>query len=153
MLKVLFLDIDGVLNSQDFFNKRYDLIKDGIHPNYPYTEFDPLSIKELNRILDNTDAKLVVSSSWRHDPNLNNTFKEVGISHDIFDITPYLGNVDRGFEIEKFIKDNNVEVYAILDDDTDMLDSQLTNFFKTNAYSNGLNSEIADKVIEHLNKI
>jgi hypothetical protein len=59
-LKVIFLDVDGVLNSRgkwagcDLAN----LTDSG-------TRIDPLAVARLKRIVDATDAKIVVSSTWR----------------------------------------------------------------------------------------
>jgi len=50
-MKVIFLDFDGVLNSENWYKNRMDLINEGKYErNYPSSEFDPESIKELNRI-------------------------------------------------------------------------------------------------------
>ena len=87
-MKVLFLDVDGVLNHKLFYDN-FDNIQ-LVHNNYPYTEFDPTSISLLNKILSETNAKLVISSSWKVEENLNDILKEVGVKFDIYDITPML---------------------------------------------------------------
>lgn len=51
---VIFLDLDGVANS----HKR--------HPNSPYCGIDPACMARLNRILEATEADIVISSSWRY---------------------------------------------------------------------------------------
>lgn len=151
MDKLLFLDIDGVLNSEHFYCNRS---KSDSLP-YPLSEFDPISVKELNRILDETDAKLIISSSWRFDEGLDNIFMKVGITHRIFGITPCLRNKIRGEEIKSYIEEytkieRNIR-YVILDDDADMLDEQKPFFVRTNAYGKGLTNEVANKTIEILN--
>jgi hypothetical protein len=153
-MKVLFLDIDGVLNHE----KHYMWLTETneatpLQRVYPYCEFNPSSIKELNRVIDTTGAKLVVSSSWRLDGivKLNNIFKHVGIYHKIFDITPCL-NINRGKEIDEWLNNHTgVTKYVIIDDDTDMEEHQMNHFVKTNAYDDGLNKLCADKAIEILN--
>ena len=161
-MKVLFLDIDGVLNHEKHYNWLHNTDEaTPLQRVHPYTEFNPKSVKELNRILDETDAKLVISSSWRFDgiPLLTNIFKHVGIYHKIYDITPSLANIYnttlcRGKEIDKWLSEHpEVTRYAILDDDTDMEEHQLQFFIKTDPYKDGLNSEVADKVIKILNNI
>ena len=151
-MKVLFLDIDGVLNHNKFYQNRSNTKL--VHDNYPYNEFDPISVSHLNKILDETDAKLVVSSSWRVDSNLQDTFKEVGIRHKIYGITPWLigKNIHRGDEINEYIVNNgNVEKYCILDDIDDFHENQKPFFIKCKAYEDGLNLETANKAIEILN--
>lgn len=160
MKKVIFLDIDGVLNHEDYYKWRYEEITVNHKQfSYPYSEFSPDSIKQLNRILKETDAEIILSSSWRFDDfdYLNNLFKELGIEKPIVDVTPSLYNVFnsslcRGKEIDKFLSEHpDIDRYVILDDDSDMEPHQFDYFVKTNAYKDGLNEERANKAIEILN--
>jgi hypothetical protein len=93
-MKVIFLDFDGVLNSENWYRNRMDLINEGNYErNYPSSEFDPESIKELNRIISETDANVVVSSTWRIGKkiiDLQNMLNEVGFIGEIIDTTPSL---------------------------------------------------------------
>lgn len=152
-MKVLFLDIDGVLNHKLFYDN-FDKIK-LVHNNYPYTEFDPTSVSLLNKILSETNAKLVISSSWKIEKKLNDILKEVGVKFDIYGITPMLwgdGIHTRGDEIKQYVDENNVDKYCILDDVDDFYDFQKEYFVKCEAWESGLNEEVANKVIEILNK-
>src|ERR1043166_3292493 len=56
-MRVIFLDIDGVLNQCDW--KEGDECP-AIHPG---------CVKQLNKILEATRAKIVVISNWRHQLN------------------------------------------------------------------------------------
>lgn len=108
-MKVIFLDVDGVLNSmQDGYsfeletNKHFELLK---------------------QIIDKTNAKLVLSSSWRIGIRPNDTIhtklKEFGMS--IYDCTPILKGKTRGDEIQAWLDQHqDVERFIILDDDIDM---------------------------------
>ena len=62
-MKVIFLDVDGVLNSED------DLLiyraKNNITGCILYEEVEDRPLKLLKEIIDKTNAKIVVSSSWR----------------------------------------------------------------------------------------
>ena len=62
-MKVIFLDVDGVLNSKD------DLLiyraKNNITGCILYAEVEDRPLKLLKEIIDKTNAKIVVSSSWR----------------------------------------------------------------------------------------
>jgi histidinol phosphatase-like enzyme len=65
-MNVIFLDFDGVLNHQLWYKRRMDEVDtESIVSKYPFYEFDPESIKRLNRIVKETNSKIVVSSSWR----------------------------------------------------------------------------------------
>lgn len=148
-MKVLFLDIDGVLNHQDFYER---IANDQYLKSLPYplSEFDPLVVKRINDIIDETKCKLVVSSSWRFDENLQNIFDEVGFKHKIFDITPYGMGKCRGEEIKQWLdKHENIEKYAIVDDDNDMLKNQRKYFVRTNEF-NGLTEELKIKILKIL---
>ena len=63
-MKVIFLDIDGVLNHENFYETRFNT---EIYPNgfgtYPLCEFCPESVGNVNKILKETGAKIVISSS------------------------------------------------------------------------------------------
>lgn len=110
MNKFIFLDIDGVMNSNLFYSertqdKRYDeWIKD--HPQHiawGACNIDPRAVKRLNRITDATKAKIIVSSTWRSDSNLQEIFTLVGIKEPIYDVTPYMRSRHRGSEIQEWL--------------------------------------------------
>lgn len=93
-MKVIFLDIDGVLNSNDWYVYRRDAIEmDDVNAQYPFYEFDPRAIEHLNRIIAETGAKIVVSSSWRSgetNESLQFLFDRVGIKGEVIGTTPHL---------------------------------------------------------------
>ena len=135
-MKILFLDVDGVLNSLNTTN-----FKD-LYPLDPYMAF------LIGRIQLQTGCEVVLSSSWRHHPEgVENVSKRVV---QLLDVTPSVGEY-RGHEIEAWLQEHpEVTKYAILDDDADMLVYQAPNFFKT-TFEEGLTDEIAEAVIKHLN--
>lgn len=120
-MKVIFLDVDGVLNHEKWYKRRVSL-KDTIDPkdwsdHYPFYEFDPESVDRLNNIIDVTGAKVVVSSSWRHGrsvQDLQYILDRVGFIGEIIDKTPSLNaiigkesagyTVPRGCEIDWWLK-------------------------------------------------
>lgn len=57
MNKYIFLDIDGVLNSMDWFKENRETSD--------YTEIDPEKVKLLKEIVDKTGAEIILSSTWR----------------------------------------------------------------------------------------
>lgn len=70
---------------------------------------------------------------------------------EFIDITPYTIQRHRGTEIQMWLDAHpEVDNYVILDDDTDMLDSQYEHFVHIN-YEEGLNEETANQAINILN--
>ena len=69
--KIIFLDIDGVLNSQELAEKHYKMLKAGTVPDGVNDLCDPEATDRLIKALDGTGAKIVLSSSWR-----SNTIKD-----------------------------------------------------------------------------
>ena len=59
MNKVIFLDIDGVLNTNNWYTQKG---RNAIKDKYGYT-FDPKSVANLKRIVEETGADIVISSS------------------------------------------------------------------------------------------
>lgn len=161
-MKVIFLDIDGVLNSEEFFvertqNCRYDAYRSAGYSakmSRNLCSLDSIAIANLNHLITQTGAKIVVSSTWRSDdPFLQEVFAVVGIPAYI-DITPYTVTRHRGMEINYWLdKHPEVENYVILDDDNDMLDKQLEHFVQTDAYKRGLSLENVEQAIKILNKV
>lgn len=159
MNKFIFLDIDGVMNSILFYSertqdKRYkEWIKDySQHIAWGACNIDPRAVKRLNRITDATKAKIVVSSTWRSDSNLQEVFTLVGIKEPIYDVTPYMRSRHRGSEIQEWLdKQTEPYRYVILDDDSDMLDCQLPYFIQTNWLRWGLSDEDVEQAIHILN--
>lgn len=161
MDKYLFLDVDGVLNSEDFYDKiSQDEQIRNFENKYPGLEksiywelscFDPEAVERLNRLIERTNCKLIVSSTWRLDSNLPITFERVGIKHKIDGVTPYFPGKYRGFEIKDFLSKIKEEyVYCILDDDSDMLPEQESYFINTSPIT-GLTDEDVNKAIKILN--
>lgn len=91
-MKVIFLDFDGVLNHELWYRKRFEIInKDDISGNYPYYEFDPEAVNNLNKIIKETEAKVVVYSRWRIGKTveqLQDMLNVVGFEGEIIDTTP-----------------------------------------------------------------
>lgn len=155
-MRVIFLDIDGVLNCQLFytansFNRDQDSwVKQNI-----CTE----RMSWLNDLCKEVDAKVVISSSWRLGrklPELDAELKTVGADFDIIGFTPNLRGDGclRGNEIYKYIQDNlggsEYRDYVIIDDDSDMLLWQAKHLFQTDSYS-GLTPNTCYKIKRFFN--
>lgn len=139
-MKIIFLDIDGVLNHEAFYKERFEKRYEKGVIEHPYSEIDPKSINNLNQLIKDTGAEVVISSTWRHSgiDYCKDALEFHGFIGKIIDMTPDLrsDNCLRGNEILKWIKDNeklvgpyyNFTEYVILDDDSDMLYWQRNNF-------------------------
>lgn len=145
-MKVIFLDYDGVLNRIDIKN---DHFTPQVTINGVSTQADQELVYRLNVLVDRTGAELVLSSSWRMYPDWRKCMGHSGIVKEFYGKTPVL-SLNRGGEIQLWLDEHpSVEKYAIIDDNSDMLEFQLPNFFKTDMAS-GLTQEIADAIEKHL---
>lgn len=154
-MKVIFLDVDGVLNSEyDYkLNNRKCIL-------YAEVEDRPLAL--LKELVERTNAKVVISSSWRIGCERSGRRSAFGeelfkklerrlhdYEIDIFDITPSLRG-QRGDEIRQWLQEHgDVESFVILDDDSDMCEFTETNLVKTK-YSHGLQKEHVNAAIQLL---
>ncbi len=152
--KILFLDIDGVLNSHQFYRDRkenYDkAIKEinGDMFKYDLLQIDHKQVKMLSDFVVKNKLHVVLSSTWRIGKTveyMNELFKELGAEFEFYDFTPvlrldkhkgYTNSIPRGFEIHCWMS-KHVECgyksrnFIILDDDSDFLLWQERNFFNT----------------------
>ncbi len=118
-MKIIFLDIDGVLNCDSTAERV---------PNTLIIGIDPKLLANLKTLVDTTGAVVVLSSSWRlmrdmfgNSSNklyqyLEEQLANVGIS--IYDqIDRDISESYRGLLIKHWMYDENVEAFVILDDD------------------------------------
>lgn len=156
-MKVIFLDIDGVLNVISQPRDKYG------------STFHQHLVDNLEYVIKSTDAKLVISSSWRLSglDVMQDMWKYRNLPGEVIDITPdkytsFDAFACRGDEINFWLNIRaNVESYVILDDDDDMLDNQIPFFIQTSGNQDhedcvdigyGLTRICADKAIKILNK-
>jgi hypothetical protein len=126
--KVLFLDIDGVLNS------RRSCVAFGQYPlsfcEGDMGKFDRVAIALIRKLCEETGTSIVLSSDWRG----SFTPREAanGLNLPIIDATPILYSGSRGMEINMWLTDNpEVTTYAIVDDNNWMLPDQQARFVQT----------------------
>ena len=150
-MKIIFLDSDGVITIPPKWNLNAN------------------KIKLIKKLVDETNAKIVVSSSWRHS-NIEDTIKSITgytkkcpktkmlywLVDNLYDVTPQISakkfqDSGRGGEIQTWLDNHSKEVenYVIIDDDGDMLDYQLFHFVQTD-YQTGFTEheyELAYRVL------
>lgn len=127
--KVVFLDIDGVLNSGlSLYSGQYSHLKKwGIDKNI---------ISAYKKFSEKHNIKTVIISTWRERAfGKNNEMEKIILDESevalkIDGLTTVL-NKKRGFEVELFIKENNIKNYVIVDDQDNFLPSQQERFVKT----------------------
>lgn len=141
-IKVIFLDIDGVLNTtRSCIANRGDGAT-GIN----VREFDPVGAGMIRSLCIKYDTRIVISSTWRQS-GLNKTgadistllYREMNESgllpllHKDWK-TPSLQNRWRGEEINAWLKEHpEILKYAIIDDDNDFQPEQREFFVRTKA--------------------
>ena len=154
-MKIIFLDFDGVMDTAYYDHM---LSKQGLPGNDPYgTVFDPNCVHNLRRIIDNTGADIVVSSSWKHFM----TYKEFlemwdtrGLPGFVTDVTPIPEmRRNRGDEIDAWLNECNVECQYVIIDDLDgsnFNEHQIPRLLVVNPFF-GLDEETAERAIYLLN--
>lgn len=158
-MKILFLDIDGVLNNSAVFkDQRFGPIP-----------LDHICIKRLHEVVQATECSIVLSSSWRGCPDLEKKLEADFVFDCYFGELPYAERINvrhedgstirlsgdayngRGSEIAEWLSRHpEVTRYAIVDDDSDMLPEQMP-FFVQTSFEAGLTDTNAEKLIEILN--
>jgi hypothetical protein len=109
-MKVIFLDIDGVLNCEKTRNPR----------KFPYV-VDKKLLARFEKLLDRTGAKVVLSSTWRCDPVGLLAAKYWRVP--FIDVCPDRPRSPRRNEILAWLSDHpRITRFAVIDDEDDELD-------------------------------
>lgn len=167
-MKVIFLDLDGVLNIMSV-NSGTD----------EYGEiFQTDFVQNLSNIIERTGAKIVLSSSWRMTglKKVQDMWKDRNLPGEVIDVTPVLNinfqykclvrgemkfhdEIGRGDEIAVWLDDKDVESYVIIDDVNDFSDEQQDNYICTSNNKDidaingvGLTKSLIELVVKILNK-
>lgn len=131
-MRILFLDIDGVLNSRRFFEvdskRAHRKARGTAKAQDPVAAIDPVAVAYLNTVVARTGCKIVISSTWRnhHFPEeIAGFLRERGFVGEVIDATPKIERgieiVPRGEEIAMWLREHpDVVDYAIVDDQDDM---------------------------------
>lgn len=141
---LVFLDVDGVLNSRKFLLERQkNFDPTGI------TALDAQAVLLLNDIDSRWNPKWVLSSSWRyvHTPfSMNILLRARFFMGSISGATGFSADGHRGIEIQEYIEKNELHgvPMAILDDDNDM--EPYGEFLVQTTFAEGL-------LIEHVQQV
>lgn len=127
---LLFLDIDGVINHQEFFERRstglttnkedYKQVIESMCEPYERSKFmyqcqqiDPESLKLVDGFCQENDVQVVISSTWRSNglPDLKSLFHRVfDFKSDIIGCTGYDPSRLRGLEIREYLRKHLTEL-------------------------------------------
>lgn len=139
-MKVIFLDFDGVINDNS------------CEDNF----VNPLFVRQIKKVIEETGAKVVVTSNKRKDKsscykNYISPLLQMGI--EIYDYTTFMnGKLEeaRELEIEAYLMEHpEIEEFVIIEDDYVM--QRLYDHQVFIEYSNGFVSEYVEPVIRILN--
>lgn len=183
-MKIIFLDIDGVLNCESAYRngecKYQEWAWEDGRPDH-YQRFCSWSKELLNKLIDETGAKIVISSTWRHSgiEFMKKVWEYEEMHGEIIGITPSLRSdkidIPRGMEIKYYLEkdlgfhhinwseeeqqkrmdESGVENYIIIDDDSDMLYGQRNHFvhvLPSPRNRDGFNQKYYDEALEKLSK-
>ncbi|HAA53788.1 MAG TPA: hypothetical protein DCE42_03495 [Myxococcales bacterium] len=148
-MKLIFLDIDGVLNH-------------GLIVEDPERPFDKENLDPFNEFIQHTQAKIVISSSWRFLIGASDGYEtkeeffqflyDEGLRAEIIDVTPDMPTVCRGVEIQTWLtqareeKGLHIEDYLIFEDDVD--DEMPREHLIETDFDIGLTKELAQQAIQ-----
>lgn len=156
-MKIIFLDIDGVLNCETTKERC----------GY-YVGIDRTKVQLLKKIVDATDAKIVLCSTWRlgynnfgsllkrHIPYMKSCFEAEDI--EIMDYTPDIQHSQRGHEIRKWMDEHpeiEIDEWIVLDDEIfyDYFSLGISSHLvQTNYRENGLINTHVELAIQMLNE-
>ena len=150
--KIIFLDVDGVLNSEEFARWLWDNHEKKYRG---YEMLDQKAILNLQDIVFITGAEIVLSSSWRISTTRTKQLKEQLLPYGltIIDRTISDARSNRGEEIKEWLSRHpEVDHFVILDDDDEFEDDSLKNNFVKTTFEEGLLEQHAAKAIEILSK-
>jgi len=152
-MNILFLDIDGVLNTHNTYKKHKDLKITPLNLGF-HLEKDKLEI--LNQIIEKFDFKIVISSSWRFEgiDLLKKKFKYVsGIEFPLIDITKRKGDYFRRDEqILEWVINNKekIDKFIAIDDEIGDMFKIREYLIKTCGYTDGLTEQHIKEIEEKM---
>jgi hypothetical protein len=157
-MNIIFLDIDGVLNTEKHIVHQVDNMgRNGYEAQF---NFDPVAMSNLREIAIKSNAKIVISSTWRTSKDYKNdmywnaildNFARFHIPVEIIGVTPILHS-ERGDEIRAWLdinKNLGVDNFVILDDDSDMCEFTDTHLAKC-SWRNGLDEMAKNRALQIL---
>ena len=151
--KIIFLDFDGVLATEGYTES---LLITGQKTKDKFGMlFNPNCIEQLDKIIKHTNAKIVITSSWKNYLSLWDfvwMWRYRKMSGLVIGVTPSI-SIYRGEEINKWLrKHKGITNYVIIDDMDykQFREEQCSHLVTTNHFS-GLDYYSAQKAVRILN--
>jgi len=146
MCKYIYLEFDGVLNTEQY---QADLAVAGMSGKDKYGPlFDPDTVRQLNRLIETTGADIIVTSSWRYVYD-KNTLYEMWAERGLPDTRVVI--LDRKFEGISKDKHQKYVPYVYIDDEYKCSDSEREFLIQTDPVK-GLSASDVDRAIAILNR-
>lgn len=149
---IIFLDFDGVLNTEQY--QAWLAVKGKPNKDAWGPLFDPCAVRNLRKIIESTSAEIVISSSWRYIHRLGSLrmmWEVRELPGEILDILPCGASyISRGEDIECWMNQHGQTDYVIIDDLNDFYPTQLDRYVETNPIE-GITEANATRAIEILN--
>lgn len=141
-MKILFLDIDGVLNSAKTFEDKHR-----------HEAIDTAMVERINSVVNATGCQIVISSTWRVLWDLNE-LRHILEAHGLRDVvvgaTPDMGR--RDVEILAWLEEHSeVQQFAVVDDDAHDL-TKVSHRLVQTSFLTGILDEHVDQLVELLSK-
>ena len=151
MIKYIFLDFDGVLNTEQYQAELRLAGKPTADEYGPL--FAPKAVARLGEIIEKTNAKIIITSSWRyiHDQQaLNEMWEKRGLPGNIYGIlSSDYPEESRGKEITAYLAHETNSPYIILDDLDEFLPEQKEAICYDSAIDWSWNLTILQKKLEY----
>ena len=153
MSNIIFLDVDGVLNSINNLIEVYNKTKKP-HSGYDYP-FDEKCLKNLQTLVEQTKAKLVITSTWRKTEEgkevLLKTLKEYGLDKEVIGYTPVHPSENRESEIKEYLSNLKERINYIILDDYEEMGEYAKDLIKVSPQT-GLTNKNVEDAVKRLNK-
>lgn len=155
-MKVIFLDVDGVLNDRHTLERE---------PTTGYIGVDETKCQLLSEIVQKTGCRIVLSSTWRKHPKmLPYLYQKLGpvVHGSIVGQTPVLDELTaastlyrghtRGDEIAAWLKGTDSAYHFLILDDDPCMGELREHCLQTDTHI-GLTPQLAEQAIERLNRL
>jgi len=160
-MKVIFLDVDGVINTAKKRN-HLERINKNLGYDWCYNNiFCKMSLNNLMEIVLLTNARIVIISARRYKQDLSQALQLQFIEYGLFDYllgkTPVVDirlkhGAGKELEINAWMENKDIESFVILDDFIAVFDKLLPNVIEVNP-DEGIDMEVRLQSIEKLNEV
>ena len=153
-MKIIFLDIDGVISTHSSKMEAYRTQYECSSMQYQANHIDTKLVKNLKQLQGIMNAKIVISSAWRYSWSLNELRwflqNRGNISPEtVIATTLYRDDGSRGLEIREYLELHpEITDFIILDDDQDIEDApELVPWWIRTKLEEGFTEEMLERAL------